>query len=52
MPDNEFTEAAEKMYEKYRYTADWVSFYLGFLEGHKKATHDAQEQVLKELYDD
>jgi len=35
MQDNELLEAAEKAHEKYRYTADWVSFYLGFLEGMK-----------------
>lgn len=35
MLDDELVEVAEKIYIKYRYTADWVSFYLGFLEGMK-----------------
>ena len=35
MSDDELVEAAEKIYIKYRYTTDWMSFYLGFLEGMK-----------------
>ena len=35
MTDDELIEVAEKIYIKYRYTTDWVSFYRGFLEGMK-----------------